>query len=73
MNPNVYTTLQKKFGGKWIASSPDGQQVLAAGKDVDKVFATLFKKKIDPQKTVIGFIEKYGHVSAYISVSVQKN
>lgn len=73
MKQNIYISLQKKFGGKWIASSQDGKKVFAAGKEVDDVFKELSKKKIQPQKTVIGFIERYGQISAYFSVSVQKN
>lgn len=67
----MYIKLQKKYGGMWIASSKDARKVYASGKKVDEVFNTLKKKKILPKKTVIGFIEKYGQVNAYISISIQ--
>lgn len=70
MKMDIFLKLQKQFGGKWIASSRDGKTVFAAAKKVDQVFEKLKKKKIIPQKTVIGFIEKYGQVSAYLSISI---
>jgi len=73
MKTNIYLKLQKKFGGKWVATSKSGKVVYAQAKSVDQLFESLKKKKIFPQKTAVGYIEKYGQVSAYISLSVQKN
>lgn len=73
MKTNIYLKLQKKFGGKWVATSRSGRVVYAQAKNVDQLFESLKKKKIFPQKTAVGYIEKYGQVSAYISLSVQKN
>lgn len=67
---NIYVKLQKKFGGQWVASSHDGTIIYASSKEVDNVFKRLKEKKISPQKTVIGFIDKYGQVSAYFSLSI---
>lgn len=73
MKTDVYLKLQKKFGGKWVATNATGRQVYAQARKVDQLFAALKKKSIPPQKTAIGFIEKYGQISAYFSLSVQKN
>lgn len=73
MKADVYLKLQKKFGGKWIATNKSGKLVYAQAKGVNNLFKSLEQKKISPQKTSIGFIEKYGQVSAYFSLSVQKN
>ena len=70
MKMNVYLKLQKKFGGNWIASSSNGKVIFAAAKEVDGIFKKLKEKKIAPQKTVIGFMDKYGQVSAYFSLSI---
>ena len=59
--------LQKKFGGQWVASSHDGKIIYASSKEVNNVFKSLKDKKISPQKTVIGFIDKYGQVRAYVN------
>lgn len=66
MKTDIYLKLQKKFGGKWVATSKSGDSVFAEGKNVNSLFADLKKKKIPVQKTVIGFIEKYGQISAYL-------
>lgn len=66
MKTNIYLKLQKKFGGKWVATSRSGKVVYAQAKSVDQLFESLKKKKIFPQKTAVGYIEKYGQVSAYI-------
>lgn len=73
MKTDVYLKLQKKFGGKWVATNQSGSLVYAQAKDVDRLFENLKKKNITPGKTAIGFIEKYGQVSAYFSLSVQEN
>lgn len=70
MKMNIYSKLQKKFGGQWVASSHDGKIVYASSKAVDNIFKKLKEKKIAPQKTVIGFVEKYGQISAYFSLSI---
>lgn len=73
MRADVYLKLQKKFGGKWVATSKSGRLVYAQAKNVDGLFEMLKKKEITPKKTAIGFIEKYGQVSAYFSLSIQRN
>lgn len=73
MKTDVYLKLQKKFGGKWVATSKSGDLVYAQAKNVDRLFKNLKVKDIPPKKTVIGFIEKYGQLSAYFSLSIQKN
>lgn len=70
MKTDVFIKLQKKFGGNWVASSKDGTKVYAAGHDVDTLMKELKKKHVVPTSTVIGFIERYGQISAYVSVSV---
>lgn len=65
MKQSLYIRLQKKFGGQWIASSKTGQKVYASAKKVNDVFKLLKKKQIPPQKTTIGFIEKYGQINIY--------
>jgi hypothetical protein len=70
MKTNIYVKLQKKFGGNWVASSSNGKVIFASAKGVGGVFKKLKEKKISPQKTVIGFIDKYGQVSAYFSLPV---
>lgn len=73
MKTDIYLKLQKEFGGKWVATSRSGRLVYAQAKRVDQLFKNLKKKNIPPKKAVIGFIEKYGQVSAYFSLSIQKN
>ena len=73
MKTDIYLKLQKKFGGKWVATSKSGRLVYAKAQSVNKLFSYLRKKDISPKRTVIGFIEKYGQVSAYFSLSIQKN
>ncbi len=73
MKTDIYLKLQKKFGGKWVATSKSGRFVYAKARDINKLFENLKKKSISPKKTAIGYIEKYGQVSAYISLSIQKN
>lgn len=73
MKTDIYLKLQKKFGGKWVATSKTGRLVYAQGKNVDSLFANLKKKNLSPQKTVIGFVEKYGQTSCYFSLSIQKH
>ncbi len=71
MKTDVFLKLQKKYGGHWVASSEDGRKVYAAGKNVDVLFKELEKKHVAPTETVIGFIEPYGQLSVYVSLSVQ--
>lgn len=73
MKTDVYLKLQKKFGGKWVATSMSGRLVYAQAKSVTDLFKSLKQKDVSPQKTAIGFIEKYGQLSAYFSLSIQKN
>lgn len=72
MKSSLYSELQKKFGGQWISTSQKGNRVYAVAKKVDDLFKLLKKKHISPQKTTIGYIEKYGQVSVYISLSTKK-
>ena len=71
MKTGIYVKLQKKFGGQWVATSKKGHRVYAKGPRVEDLLAALKKKGIPPGKTAIGHIEKYGQISAYLSVSVQ--
>ena len=71
MKLTSYIKLQKQFGGKWIASDKAGEKVYVSSRHVDGVFEKLKKKKISPQKTVIGYVEKYGQVRVYVSFSIQ--
>ena len=71
MRTSMYINLQKRFGGKWVSTNKTGEKIYAAADDVTKVLDQLKKKKISPQKTVIGYIERYGQISAYLSISIQ--
>lgn len=73
MKTDIYLKLQKKFGGKWVATSRSGRLIYAQARSINKLFESLKKKNIAPAKTAIGFIERYGQVSAYLSLSIQKN
>lgn len=73
MKTDVYLKLQKKFGGKWVATSKSSRLVYTQAETVDRLFKNLKRKDVHPKETVIGFIEKYGQVSAYFSLSIQKN
>lgn len=73
MKSTIYIKLQKKFGGKWVSTSKSGEKVYAAAANIEKVLNLLKKKNIAPQKTIIGYIEKYGQISAYLSISIQAN
>ncbi len=68
MKTDPYIRIQKKYGGNWVATDKKGTKVFAYGKSVDRMFDMLEKKKIKPQKTVIGYLEKYGRVYIYISL-----
>ena len=73
MKTDIYLKLQKKFGGKWVAASKTGHKVYSQAKNVDLLLKDLKRKAVPPQKTAIGFIEKYGQISAYFSLPVQTN
>ena len=64
----MYLKLQRKFGGKWVATNKSGDEVFSQGSSIDQLFNNLKKKQISPQKTVIGYVEKYGQLSAYSSI-----
>lgn len=66
----MYIKLQKKVGGKWVSTDKTGEKIYAAVDDVTQVFDQLKKKKISPQKTVIGYIERYRQINAYFSISI---
>lgn len=72
MKNTLYLKLQKKFGGQWVSTSQKGTRVYAVAKKVDDLFKLLKKKRIAPQKTIIGYIEKYGQINIYVSLSTQK-
>lgn len=71
MNANIYLKLQKKYGGRWVATSKSGRIVYAAARGVKALFTQLKRKNITPQKTAIGHIQKHGQVSVYLSIPVQ--
>lgn len=73
MKTNAFLKLQKKFGGKWVATDKTGARVFSQAKGIKSLFASLKKLGIPSQKTSIGYIEKSGQISAYLSLSVQKN
>ena len=60
-----YITLQKKFGGKWIALTEDRTKVLAATQRLDQLHKYLEKKKVDSGKVIFSKVEKHGTVSVY--------
>ena len=68
MKTDPFIKIQKKYGGMWIATDKKPTKVYAAGKSVDELFDNLKKKKIPPQKTVIGYMQKYGHHYIYFSL-----
>lgn len=72
MKNTLYLKLQKKFGGQWVSTSQKGTRVYAVAKKVDDLFKLLKKKRIAPQKTTIGYIEKYGQINIYVSLSTKK-
>jgi hypothetical protein len=64
-------TLQKRYGGKWIALSKGEGKVYAAKARFDQLIVTLKKKKIDTKKVVFTKVEKLGTLSVYkVSLSV---
>lgn len=73
MKTDIYLKLQKRFGGKWVATDKSGDKVYAQALKVEQLFNLLKKKAVAPNKTVIGYIEKRGQVSAYFSFSVQRD
>lgn len=73
MKTNAYLKLQKKFGGRWVATDKAGERVYSQSKGIGGLFAKLKKLGVAPQKTTIGYIEKYGQISAYFSLSIQKD
>lgn len=68
MKTGMYLKLQKKFGGKWVATNKSGNEVFSQAGNINQLFTNLKKKQVLPQKTVIGYIEKYGQLSAYLSI-----
>lgn len=59
-------TLQKRYGGKWVALSKGEGKVYAAHKKLDGLYRILKKKEIDPvKKVVLTKVEKLGTVSVY--------
>lgn len=67
----MYIKLQKKVGGKWVSTNKTGEKIYAVADDVAKVFDLLKRKRISPQETVIGYIERYGQTNVYLSLSIQ--
>lgn len=70
MKNNFYPKLQKKFGGKWVATSKAGKKVFAASENVDTLYDKLARKNVKPQKTVIGYIEKPETINVYLKISL---
>lgn len=58
-------TLQKKYGGKWVALTKDREKVLAAKERFDELHKYLEGKQIDTTKVIFSKIEQYGVVSVY--------
>ncbi len=56
----------------WVATSKSGARVYAAAKNIADVMKTLKRKNITPNKTVIGYIGRYGRTHVYISISVHR-
>lgn len=71
MKKDTFVKLQKKFGGRWIATSKSGAKVFAAGKNLKELFKLLKERNIPPNKTVIGRMRKYGKIYIYSSLSQQ--
>lgn len=70
MKSNIYISLQKKYGGMWVATNKTGEKVYASSKKAQELFSLLKNKKISKQKTSIGYVEKYGRVYLHISISI---
>lgn len=70
MKTDFYLKLQQRYGGMWVATSKNGQSVYAANRNVDSLYKKLSQKKIKPQQTVIGFIEKPNTVHVYVNLSL---
>lgn len=70
MKTDFYLKLQQKYGGMWVATSKSGRSVYAANRDVDSLYKKLTQKKIKPQQTVIGYIEKPNTVHVYVNLSL---
>lgn len=65
MRQIAYVTLQKKYGGQWVALSKNRERVFAAKKSLLDLNRYLEKKKIDTSNVIFSKIEKYGTVSVY--------
>jgi len=58
-------TLQKRYGGLWVALSYGEGKVYAARKEFGKLVKALEKKEIAPKKVVFVKVGKPGSVSVY--------
>ena len=70
MKEDFYSKLQDKFGGMWVATSKAGRKVYAAAKRIEELYKSLARKRIRPQETVIGYIEKEHIVNVYPQISL---
>ena len=60
MKTDPFIRIQKKYGGVWVATDKAETKVFAYGKSFDEMYAMFEKKKVDPKKTAIGYMQKYG-------------
>lgn len=68
MKNDTFIKIQKKYGGMWAATNKELTKVYAAGKTIDDLFNKLKKKKIEPTKTVLAAIPRYGKNYIYRSL-----
>lgn len=68
MKIDPFIKIQKKYGGMWTATDKDLTHVYAAGKSVREVLKKLKEKKIEPTKTALGFIPRYGKIYIHCSL-----
>lgn len=68
MKTDPFIKIQKKYGGMWAATDKNLTRVYAAGKNVREVLKKLKDKKIEPTKTALGFIPRYGKTYIYLSL-----
>lgn len=71
MEPISSVTLQKKYGGMWVALSKDREKVLAAEKKFGELHRHLEKMGVDTTKVIFSKIQKYGVVSVYFEENNQ--
>lgn len=60
-----YITLQKKYGGMWVALTRGQERVVAAHKEYEKLVKSLQEKKKDLTNVVFYKVDKLGTVAVY--------